>query len=239
MKRLLPHIFSLLISWQAFAQIDSVMVADTSAMDTTAILPEEPPTIVSTSLLFDYGKAALSAAGFEDKYEGGLTFTFFDHYYIAGEYGVANLQPENALQNGNYSSEGSYFRVGGGYQVPIDAKNNLAFGVRYAQSKFTDQGEIFQESEIQENYSKSFGPRKSEARWIEMVISSEGRLTPRKSNPENKINHLFYLGFHIRLRFMSSYDRYPLYDTYAVPGYGRTVNNPAPAVNLYLKFKPF
>ncbi|MEQ8471838.1 MAG: DUF6048 family protein [Marinoscillum sp.] len=244
MKRLLPYIFSAFLAWESLGQDQDstsfVVKEDLSVVDSAQNVElSEDSQIVGLSFLFDYGKAALALAGFEKKYEGGATFTFFEHYYIAGEYGIATLQPENGYQNGIYKSDGKYFRVGGGYQASIDAKNNLAFGVRYGQSKFTDEGKTFQESSVQPNNTSEYGPRNSEARWVEMVITSEGRLTFNKDEPSAKINRLFYLGFHFRLRFMSSYDRYPIHDTYAVPGYGRTVNNPNPALNVYLKFKPF
>lgn len=240
MKRLLPFIFSILLHWQIIAQADSLVVGKTPA-DSVEVdsLPQAEPKIIGMSFMIDYGKAALTAVGFERKYEGGITFTFFDHYYLIGEYGMATLEPENGYQNGVYKSDGSYFRLGGGYQTAIDGKSNLGFGVRYGQSSFSDEGKTFQESTIQPDITGTYGPRNSEARWVELVISSEGRLVFNKGEPTARINQLFYLGFHARLRFMSSYDRYPIHDTYAVPGYGRTVNNPNPAINLYLKFKPF
>lgn len=205
------------------------------------VVPKEPAQPFSISFLIDYGKPAVSLISDEQRYEGGLNLLFFDHYSITGEYGYGSLHPRNALQNGNYYSEGNYFRVGGGYLNTIGPKSKLGFSVRYGQSTFKDRGEIFVESAsgIQEGYETTFGPRSSEARWIELVVTSESRIIFNKENQDARINHLFSLGFHIRLRFMSSYDRYPIYDTYAVPGYGRTVNNPNPAVNVYLRFTPF
>ena len=223
---------------------DTVQVADTLIQDTTTVaveIPKEPAQPFSISVLIDYGKPAISIVSDEIKYEGGVNLLFFDHYSIIAEYGYGSLHPRNALQNGNYYSEGNYFRIGGGYMNNLDAKSKLGFSVRYGQSSFTDNGEVYVESAsgIQEGYETTFGPRKSEGRWVELVITSESRIVFNKENPEAKINHLFSLGFHARLRFLSSYDRYPIYDTYAIPGYGRTVNNPNPAVNLFLRFTPF
>ncbi len=208
---------------------------------TVADVPKEPAQPFSFSFIVDYGKPAISFLSDETRYEGGLNLLFFDHYSIIGEYGFASLHPRNALQNGNYYAEGNYFRVGGGYLNNIGPKSKLGLSVRYGQSSFTDEGEIFIESSsgIQEGYETTFGPRKSEARWVEVVLTSESRLIFDKENPDNKINHLFSLGFHVRFRFLSSYDRYPTYDTYAIPGYGRTVNNPNPALNLHLRITPF
>ncbi len=259
MRLLLLFIFSLGIYGSAFAQkpdmqprppigerppVKEEISQDTIPKDSVLApleIPKEPAQPFSMSFVIDYGKPAVSLISDETRYEGGINLAFFDHYIIVAEYGYASLHPKNALQNGNYYSEGNYFRIGGGYMNKIDAKSNLGFSVRYGQSDFTDNGEVFVESAsgIQEGYETTFGPRKSEGRWIELVITSESRVIFNKDEPDAKINHLFSFGFHARLRFLSSYDRYPIYDTYTIPGYGRTVNNPNPAVNLFLRFTPF
>lgn len=223
---------------------EAIHPADTSKQDSVAASvkpPKEPAQPFSMSFLLDYGKPALSMLTDETRYEGGINLMFFDHYSIIAEYGHGELHPKNALQNGNYYSEGDYFRVGGGYMNNVGLTSKLGLSVRYAQSTFTDRGEVFIKSAsgIQDGYETTFGPRNSEARWVEVVITSESRLIFDKENPAAKINHLLSLGFHARLRFLSSYDRYPTYDTYAIPGYGRTVNNPNPAINLFLRITPF
>lgn len=224
---------------------EQVQPTDTLKQDTVAVAVEqpkkEPAKPFSFSFLIDYGKLGLTAVTDETRYEGGINLVFFDHYSIMTEFGHGDLHPKNGLQNGNYYSEGDYFRVGGGYINKLDAKSKLGFSVLYGQSSFTDRGEIFIESAsgIQDGYETTFGPRNSEARWVELVITSESRLIFNKDNPTAKINHLFAFGFHARLRFLSSYDRYPTYDTYMIPGYGRTVNNPNLALNLYLRITPF
>ena len=91
----------------------------------------------------------------------------------------------------------------------------------------------------QDDYSEQFERKNLEARWVEMVLTSESKVRLKKSDPEARINQLFSLGFHLRLRVMSSYDRFSPIDVYSVPGYGRTVNNPNLALNLFLKFTPF
>ena len=225
------------------AQVPALQQApqDTTASDTVTVadIPKEPAQPFSFSFIVDYGKPAVSFLSGETRYEGGLNLLFFDHYSLIGEYGFADLHPENGLQNGDYFSEGNYFRVGGGYLNNIGPKSKLGLSVRYGQSTFTDIYYTYQTSSIQNDTEIVNGPRNSEARWVEVVLTSESRLIFDRANPENKINHLFSLGFHVRLRFLSSYDRYPVYDTYAIPGYGRTVNNPNPALNLYLRITPF
>lgn len=236
MKPLLLYISSLLCGILLYAQADSTSVA--TVVDTTQVAP---PRFVQPSFFFDYGKAVVTAIGDEKRYEGALTFLFFDHYYLVGEYGVAELAPENAIVNGSYHSDGSYYRIGGGYLAPINATSRLGLSVRYARSTFEDRGEIIvvSQSGIQEEYRRTFDRKNLEARWVELVLTSEINLQVNKKNPEAKINQLFSLGFHFRLRFMSAYDRFSPVDVYSVPGYGATLNNPNPALNLYLRFHPF
>jgi len=232
MMRPLLYISSFLLMWQTFAQADSVAVDS---------LEEESVRFIQPSFSFDYGKALVSAAGFEQKYEGAFSLLFFDNYYLTGEIGTGNLQPKNGIQNGKYQSEGNYYRIGGGYLKAINSTSKLGLGVRYAMSTFNDLGEYYVESRSgsQDDYSEQFERKNLEARWVEMVLTSESKVRLKKSDPEARINQLFSLGFHLRLRVISSYDRFSPIDVYSVPGYGRTVNNPNLALNLFLKFTPF
>ncbi|RED96188.1 hypothetical protein [Marinoscillum furvescens] len=241
MKRLSLYIFSSWISLIGLAQVADT--TQTAPSDSVATLPVEqaPPQLLQPSLLWDYGKSITTAAGFDQKYEGSLTLLFFERYYLIGEAGKASLSPENAIENGSYTSEGEYFRVGGGYMAPINATSRLGIGVNYAISTFEDRGSAWIKSSegVQDDYQYNFGPRQGEARWIEAAITSESNLRLNKKEPEAKINQLFSIGFQFRMRFMSTYDRYSVIDVYSVPGYGRVVNNPNPALNIYLRFHPF
>jgi|GEM_PF-618473 len=268
MKRLLPLIFSLLITWQVFGQVDSVSTdtltyepelpttdytgADSVAyeslnevaeMDTDVAdsVIEESKRFISPSFTFDYGKAVGTMAGLENKFETTLTFLFLDQYYLIGEYGTATLSPANAFENGHYTSDGSYFRVGGGYLKNLNQKSKLGFGVRYSKSSFSDKGDILVKSAsgIQDDYSKSFDRKNLTARWVELVITSESKLRLNKDKPESKLNELFSVGLFIRFKVMSTYDHFSPLDVYSVPGFGRTVSNVVPAANLYIRFHPF
>lgn len=241
MKRLSLYIFSSLIVLATLAQeADSTQTALSDSL-TTMPAEQQPPQLLKPSLIWDYGKSITTAAGFDEKYEGSLTLLFYERYYLVGEIGKATLSPNNAIENGTYTSEGDYFRIGGGYMAPINATSRLGIGVNYAKSNYEDRGSAWIESseEVQDDYEYKFGPRSGEARWIEAVITSESNLRLNKKNPDSKINQMFSIGFQLRMRFMSSYDRYPVIDVYSVPGYGRIVNNPNPALNIYLRFHPF
>lgn len=258
MRLRLPYIFSLLILfWLGTLETQAQeQVAADSAVSTSAVLPvdstgvvkvepeeasETPPPFFQASLNLDYGKLGTTLIGLDEKYEAGLTMIFFNQYYLLGEYGMAKLEPENAFKNGRYLSEGSYYRVGGGFLKQLNAKSRLGLGVMYAASQFQDEGAIFISSPtgVQDDYNRAFERKNLSARWLEVMITSENRLVPNKENPDAWINQLFAVGFYLRARFLSTYDRFEPIDVYTIPGYGRTVNNPNLALNLYLKMYVF
>lgn len=231
MKRLLPCIFSLL-SFAGWAQTDTVQVVDESAVKAKVFSP---------AIRWDYGKSLTTLAGIEDKIEGSLFLLILNQYFVQADFGQGAVSPENALQNGEYTSEGQYFRVGGGYNIQIGLRSKLALGAQYAKAQFDDYGEAFytSRSDIQDDFSLPFRRDNLTARWLELLIVSETMTRLNRKDTESKINNLFALGFEIRLKWMSAYDRISPLDVYAVPGFGRTVSQPAAAVNFFIKFYPF
>lgn len=261
MRRLLLCIFSLLVSMSIWAQRpqppggggqkpdsgsehqeppappDEQADSTITTQDTSIVEVPEKVRVIMPSLTIDYGKLATTAIGWDEKYEGALSFLFFEQYYIIGEYGKGILEPKSALSNGHYKSEGTYFRLGGGYFKEIKTGYRLGLGARFAQSNYSEQGEIFVKSAegIQSDYSTSYYRPNLTARWIEIVLSSEAKVKLNKENAQAKINNLLALGFHFRVRIMGSYERFSPIDTYAIPGYGNVLNNPNLGINVYLK----
>lgn len=217
----------------------SIQQATTADTTLTSAAPRQtltdtPKRPMGFSLHVDYGKPAVSLLSEENKWELGGRFLFYERYYLTGEYGYGLLSPDNAIENGTYQSEGNYWRVGGGYMVPIGLKSRLGLGAMYARSTFTDEGRASIQSSLG-NESIDFGSRQGEARWLEIVVTSEGYLRLNKERAQATINRMFSVGFFLRARFLGAYDRHEILDTYAVPGYGRTVNDPQFAANLFLR----
>ncbi len=243
MKRLLLLIFNLILfSGVLQAQSDSLGIVS----DTTFVPEDEVEVVkkrfVSPSFTFDYGKTAMSLAGFEDKIEMGLSFLFYEQFYMTGEYGHADLSPENAIENGYYRSNGTYFRVGGGYLTNLDQLNKIGLGAAYGVSSFSDVWGYYVNSKtgVQSDFSEEYERPNLDARWVEILITSESRIRLKKSEPESKLNKLFSVGMFLRLRLLSYYDQQDTaVDVYAIPGYGKVINDPVPAINLYLRFHPF
>lgn len=232
MKRLLLLIFSLILMTSAYGQSDSLEVIENNP-DSNLIQKR----FLQPSLTFDYGKAAISFMTDNQIFEGSLNLLFYEMFYLVGEMGAGMVEPFNAYQNGIYQAVGTYYRLGGGMLKNLDAKSKLGIGVRYAISNFDDKRTIWKTSDFQDDQTIIEERKNLTARWMEMVLTSESRLILNKENQSAKINDVFAIGFHLRLRFMSTYDKFQPIDVYSVPGFGKIVNNPVPAINLYLRVK--
>ena len=201
-----------------------------------SIVIEVPPPLIRPAIYIDYGKIATKLIGWEDKLEGAASLLVLDHYELVGEVGRSVLAPEESYVNGNYSAEGFYYRVGLNFSNSFKNEYRIAFGARYAASNFSDQGVIEIESNTIENaYNREFGDADLEARWWELVLTSDKKIFFNKEMPEKWFNNIFTIGFNLRLRFLVTYDKRTPIDVYSIPGYGKSIDNVTPVVNLFLK----
>ncbi|XOV95141.1 MAG: DUF6048 family protein [Bacteroidota bacterium] len=226
MKRQFIYIFISL--WSA------ILWAQDTVPDTTII---ERTKFIRPSLYFDYGKAITKLIGYEDKLEVAGSVLLLGQYEIIGELGNATLSPPESYTNGNYSASGNYYRIGAGYLGTFKSDFAIGLSARYAVSKFSDQGfiEIQGESGIDNSYSRPFGSPDLEARWWELVLTSEKKIKFNKENLSAWYNDVFSIGFFLRMRFLVTYDKRSPIDVYSVPGYGKTIDNSTPAFNLFVK----
>ncbi len=178
-------------------------------------------------IYLDYGKIAGYLTGQEQKNEVGVRLVFGNGLYLAAEYGLATLTPDNAYRNADYQVEGDYQRAGLGYLFAFNAKSNLGLGLMYGQAAFQDEGAptIESPSGLFGTVSSSFARSGLTANWAELNLLSETRIA----------NNL-YLGLTLRLRFMIDYDAQEPIDVYTIPGYGRTFDNSVPAANLIIRY---
>ncbi|MEM7109124.1 MAG: DUF6048 family protein, partial [Bacteroidota bacterium] len=174
----------------------------------------------------DYGKLATLASDFESKVEASIGVQLLNRLVPVIEVGFSTLNPRTAFENGTYESTGIYGRFGINYLIPFDNTNTYYAGLRYGLSAFEDEGNYIIESDIFETYSIPFGESSQTATWFEVVLGSEKKVR----------NYNIYLGGLFRLRFISTRDRFVPIDTYAIPGYGRTLDETVPAFNLYIKY---
>ncbi|MEM9856701.1 MAG: DUF6048 family protein, partial [Bacteroidota bacterium] len=174
----------------------------------------------------DYGKLITAASDFESKFEAAVGFQLANRIVPTVHVGYATIRPQTAFENGTYESSGVYGRIGFNYLIPLDNTNTYYAGLRYGLSTFEDKGSASIDSDIFETYTIDFGESDQTATWFEVVIGTEKKL--RYYN--------IYLGGLFSLRFINSRNKFVPIDTYAIPGYGRTLDNSVPAFNLYVRY---
>ena len=185
--------------------------------------------VIDTGLevYLDYGKLITQFSEFESKLEAGIAIQLSNKLAPNFQAGYATLEPATAFENGTYKSTGYYGRIGVNYLIPFDNTNNFFVGVKYALAFYEDEGMYEISSDIFDTYSVSFSEKDLEANWFELVIGSEKKLKSEK----------WAVGGQFTFRVMNQRDKFSPVDTYAIPGYGRTLDRTVPAVNVYLKYK--
>jgi len=208
----LCHLFiaaASLCAFPGYSQEEEVISVDTAQF------------VNGVSIYFDYGKLTSLLSEQSTKWEGGVGVFIKKHWKAEVEYGIANLKPRQAFEEGSYTSDGAYYRVGFDYIMQVNPTANLGIGMRYGVSNFEDSG--FNPADT---LSPSFSRQNLTADWFEAIIESESELGKG-----------FFLGLKIRIRFLNSYTQFAENDVYAIPGYGRTFDKSTPAVNLFIKYK--
>lgn len=175
----------------------------------------------------DYGKLATLISDFEQKFEVGIGFQFSNRFQPNFQYGIGTIEPEAAIDNGTYKSEGSYWRAGINYLIPLDNINTLFVGMKYGASEFDDSGSYEVTSELWDTFEESFSRSGFTATWYSVILGSEKRLMDGK----------LILGGQTGVRFLLERDEADFIDAYTIPGYGLTANDGSPFLNLYIKYQ--
>ncbi len=181
-------------------------------------------------IYLDYGKLLTIASNFETKYEGGFELILKNKWQLIAEIGHGKLTPRSAIENGQYTSRGTYYRIGFGFVPYRDIGSRIGIGVRYAMSNFKDRVSysIVSPTELQPDIEENFDRKNLSATWLETVLYSDLAM-----------NHWLAVGFQFRVRIMQDYDSFEEVNVYAIPGYGRAEDKSVLAVNLFLKITPF
>ncbi len=174
----------------------------------------------------DYGKLALYATDFESKLEAGINWRIGRIAPVVHA-GYSELMPKQAIKNGNYTVTGWYVRPGVEYYFPLDNRNRLILGGRYGYSEYDEVGSYLITSDLWPDESGTFERLGLTASWAELAIGSEMTLGQASR---------FAMGGYFSLRVLIDRDEFDTIDTYAIPGYGRTIDKTVPALQLYIKF---
>ena len=183
--------------------------------------------ILQPAIYFDYGKLLNSISAHHDKYEGAFEFVFFEKFQAICELGNWRLSPLDIIEDGEYSSEGRYWRYGMTFMPFVDPESRLGLGVRYATALFKEEVNLFEvRSDDQNPVEENLYQEEVRANWYEVVFYSD-----------KKFNKWLTFGFTTRLRILNDKPDF-LTDTQLVPGYGNSLGNRVWAINLFLKI-PF
>lgn len=212
--------------------IISILLSTTfwaNAQDSTEVKQEKLALVINA----DYGKGIESLLGKQTKWEFGLGLVIKNKVAFNFEYGYGLLSPQSVINNGNYSSEGSYYRAGAEYVLTITSNRYLSFGGMFAASSFKDEGSVTIISELWPSITETFERQNLSANWIEATLNSEG--------PVFRVNSgfltNFYWGIRARVRIMITDLSRDDFEIYAVPGFGKTYSTVVPAVNFFLKYR--
>lgn len=237
MKRLLPYFFSLgliaCLSMPLMAQTDSTSAVTTTEKLDNAQVQEED---VSDSLkltvksglqiYIDYGKILTLFTDFESKFEVGAAYQLKNKFSPNIQIGFSTLEPGPAFENGEYTSEGTYARVGLDYTIPFDASSLFYVGVKFGLSSYSESGSYTITTDIWPDFTRTFENDDLSANWYELIIGSEKKF--KKGN--------WKVGGYFALRVLGNRDEFFPIDTFSIPGYGRTLDDTVPVLNLYLKY---
>ncbi|WP_375580409.1 DUF6048 family protein [Marivirga tractuosa] len=189
---------------------------------------------LSIGIAFDYLKLHTLLIDESEKWEGAVNFRILDKVSVIGEYGIAELTPEEAYKNSEYTSEGNYFRIGLDYHFTVIPNNFLFLGIRYAQSSFNENIVYEIGNPVFENDRGEISRNNLNTTWYEFVLTSEKKV--RKIRKMD-IPDILSIGFKFRLKSLQEYDTFNDFEVKNIPGYGRTNIKLNPEFNLYVKFR--
>jgi len=189
---------------------------------------------LSIGVTFDYLKLHTLLIDQSEKWEAAVNFRILEKVSVIGEYGIAELTPEESYKNSDYKSEGNYFRVGLDYHMTVIPNNFLLLGLRYSQSSFNENIAYEIGNPIFKNETGQLKRNNLSAYWFEFVLTSEKKI--RKIRKRD-IPDFLSIGFKFRLKSLQEYDNFDDFEVKNIPGYGRTNIKLNPEFNLYIKFR--
>ncbi len=140
--------------------------------------------------------------------------TDFDRYFLVTEIGQSSRTLE--IQNGTYSNDGKYFRIGVDVNfLKKDPDKNMFFlGFRYGRSMF-DEVARYGTTSVYGSQQKIITNDGVQSGWAELTTGLRVRFWK-----------IFWLGYTARMRLGSSVPANAKLLPYDVPGYGLTFKKP-------------
>lgn len=154
---------------------------------------------------------ALIRSGYDDSFSGWEVNADIDfrRYFLAVDLG--NWQRSIASEQGSYSNDGTYFRIGAdmNFLTRDPDKNVLFFGVRYGRSIFSENFFAIVEDPVWGDQEGTYTNQDVSARWFELT----GGL-------KVKVWKFIWLGYTARFKFGLATGDTPGMLPYDIPGYG-------------------
>ncbi|MCI0751784.1 MAG: DUF6048 family protein [Flammeovirgaceae bacterium] len=135
----------------------------------------------------------------------------FNHYYLTADFG--KWERVFAPENGRYSNDGNYWRVGIDYNfLKKDPERNMFFfGLRYANGKFSENFTYTFDDPLWGSSNQTLTNADVKAKWMELTTGLRV-----------KIWKVIWMGYTARYKFGLSTKGEGSLIPHDVPGYGRT-----------------
>jgi len=211
MKHISGFIFSLFACGLAFGQQDSVSVA----ADTV------PPKVTRHGLRAGVDLFRLTRSFWDDDYRGiEITgdYRLTRHYFVAAEIGNEDKTTDD--DRVNFTTKGTYFKVGFDYNFYdnwLDMDNVITIGMRYGVSSFSQKLNTYKIYNPNNDYGEEIVMVSGEefkglnASWAEIVLGMKA-----------EVLHNIYVGFSLRMNYMTSEKAPDNFANLYIPGFNRT-----------------
>ena len=150
-------------------------------------------------------------------------------YFLVFDYGTE--ESTRLEEEFTYFNEGSYFRYGIDHNFKHHNKdpNVLAFGIRYAETRFNDQLDYFVGNEVWGDNNLASSNKEMKGTWFEITGSLKARIWKQ-----------LYLGYTVRFKFAFNIDGVDNYEPFSAPGFGRADGPTNIGLNYHIFYRiPF
>ncbi|MDW7695262.1 DUF6048 family protein [Flammeovirgaceae bacterium SG7u.111] len=224
--------FLVLTSVDGVAQKAKTGVASDSLMLPKVKPPRERLYLAGVRFGADITKLALTGidpdfVGAEVKFEVLINNKFF----IPIEYGISEITRTDDPKTFEYTTTGSYYRVGFDY-CTLNKKSDdhaVNIGMRYAWNSFDNSVNYSRSDDYWGEFENTVEEKGLSGSWVELVVG---------------LKYMFlknlYLGMDARLKFIGSVNGGNSIDVSEMPGFGVTLKNTRPELNYSILYRiPF
>ncbi|MFT6867166.1 MAG: hypothetical protein ACJA08_002005 [Cyclobacteriaceae bacterium] len=233
MLRFIFSVIILILGFGAFAQLpqglpqgsgSSASVEPVTMKQVRALRRQEPKDWSIKYLKITYDAIPLGRMFVKPDQKGQeiqAAISFYKYFFVA-EAGFQDIM--RGRSNFDYHSSGTYFRLGPEVNMLKinDNGGTMTFGLRYAQSNFSDQLSFVKNVGFGENNYEYENPN---ARLIWMEITTGMNLNVTKN---------MYMGYTIRYKVFRNIDRIDVFRPFDIPGFGKYQNRSTMGFSYYI-----